>query len=328
MILGDICTRSCRFCAVTSRREGRPVDAGEGERIALAALELGLRYVALTSVDRDDLPDRGASHFAACIAALKARLPGVRTEVLIPDYRAVELAPILAAGPDVAAHNLETVRSLQPVRDARASFDTSLATLRALKVGAGVLRTKSSLMLGLGETQDEVWAAMDELRAVGVDILVLGQYLRPSAAQTPVREYISPEQFDRYAEAARERGFASVVAAPLARTSYHAEAAFEGGAARISLSGTGKPAGCKLIRFEARLEGAIIRELHIRGDFFASPGEAFDRLGSLLAGTPLFDLAASFDRLLEREGIEVAGISGEGLASLVRAAIQSQEPRP
>jgi lipoic acid synthetase len=233
MILGDICTRSCKFCAVTSAREGRVPDAAEGEALAQAAEELGLRYVVLTSVDRDDLPDRGAGHFAACIRAISARLPGIPVEVLIPDYTEGEIAPILEAAPAVIAHNVETVRSLQGVRDSRASFDRSLATLKAVgrgrfppaassPGGASGPAVKSSFILGLGETETELLSAMDELRSAGVDILVMGQYLRPTKRQIPVVEYITPEQFARYAEAARERGFSSVVSAPFARTSYHA----------------------------------------------------------------------------------------------------------
>jgi lipoic acid synthetase len=222
MILGDICTRSCRFCAVNSAREGRPLNHAEGDELAAAVAELALRYVVLTSVDRDDLPDRGAGHFANCVRAIKSRVLGVKVEVLTPDYTEAELVPLAAAAPDVIAHNVETVRSLQGVRDSRASFDKSLATLRAAK-SLGLPLTKSSLLLGLGEKEAEVLAAMDELRAADVDILVLGQYLRPSPRQIALTEYITPEQFNRYGEAARGRGFSSVISAPLARTSYHAQ---------------------------------------------------------------------------------------------------------
>jgi lipoic acid synthetase len=229
MIMGDICTRACRFCAVASRREGQPLDSGEGVAIALAAEELGLRYVVLTSVDRDDLADRGAGHFAACIRAIRERNPAVRVEVLIPDYTEAELLPVLEAAPDVIAHNVETVRSFQWVRDQRASFDKSLATLKAVKAfsaaGRGAPLTKTSLILGFGEQEAEVLAAMDEIRIAGTDILVMGQYLRPTKAQIPVVEYIHPDQFNRDAEEGRKRGFSSVVAAPLARTSYHAREA-------------------------------------------------------------------------------------------------------
>ncbi|MFP3040379.1 lipoyl synthase [Treponema primitia] len=220
MILGDICTRGCRFCAVKTGREGQPPRDAEGAEIAAAVEELGLKYLVLTSVDRDDLPDRGANHFAACIRAVKERLPEVKVEALTPDYTAEEFTPIAAAGLDLAAHNVETVRSLQHIRDSRASFDKSLATLRAAK--ALGLVTKSSILLGLGEKKQEVLETMDELRAAGVDILVLGQYLRPSEKQIPLVEYITPEQFADYGREGRERGFSAVVSAPLARTSYHA----------------------------------------------------------------------------------------------------------
>jgi lipoic acid synthetase len=224
MIMGDICTRSCRFCAVRSAKEGRPLDAEEPSRLARAAVELGLRYVVLTSVDRDDLAGRGAPHFAACVRALREADASIQAEVLIPDYDRAELAPVLEAAPDVLAHNVETVRSLQHVRDRRAGFDKSLATLRAAKRGGGGFAplTKSSLILGMGETRGEVLAAMDELREAEVDILVIGQYLRPSGRQIPVAAYITPEEFERYGAEARSRGFAAVVSAPLARTSYHA----------------------------------------------------------------------------------------------------------
>lgn len=226
MILGDICTRSCRFCAVKSAREGQPLRSGEGEAIAGAALELKLAYLVLTSVDRDDLCDRGAGHFAVCIGAVKSKIPGIKVEALVPDYTEGELAPITAARPDVLAHNVETVRSLQGVRDARAGFDKSLETLKAAKrLGAGL--TKSSLLLGLGEKPEEVFAAMDELRNAGVDILVMGQYLRPSLRQLPVAEYVHPEQFAFYAGEGIKRGFKNVVSSPLARTSFHARQAAE-----------------------------------------------------------------------------------------------------
>ena len=224
MIMGDVCTRACRFCAVATAREGKPLREDEGGALADAAVELGLGYLVLTSVDRDDLAGRGAAHFARCIAAVKNRVQGIRVEALVPDYTREELALFAASPPDVLAHNVETVRSLQKVRDARAGFDKSLETLRAAK-GLGMDRTNTSLLLGLRETEGEVLSAMDEIRAAGVDILVMGQYLRPSAAQIPVAEYIRPERFAFYGEEGRKRGFASVISSPLARTSYHAREA-------------------------------------------------------------------------------------------------------
>ncbi|MDR0554611.1 MAG: lipoyl synthase [Treponema sp.] len=313
MLMGDICTRSCRFCAVRSAREGQPLDMAESEAIAGAAEELGLSYVVLTSVDRDDLVDRGAGHFASCIGALKRRIPGVRVEALIPDYTEQELAPILAAAPDVIACNVETVRSLQWIRDSRASFDKTLDTLRAVKSLAPGKSpaVKTSFMLGLGETEAELLAAMDELRAVGVDILVMGQYLRPSPRQIPVSAYIPPEQFERLAQAARTRGFTSVIAAPLARASYHAQEGY----ARVEA--VGKPAGAKLIRVKADVEGGVIRSIQIRGDFFASPEDAFERVERRLAGVFLTDIAAAFDALLLQEGVDACGISGAALAEIL-----------
>jgi lipoic acid synthetase len=235
MILGDICTRGCRFCAVASAKNGRPLREDEGAEIALAAGELKLDYVVLTSVDRDDLPDRGSGHFASCVGALRERNPRIRVEVLIPDYTAAELEPILEAAPDVIAHNVETVPSLQHIRDSRASFEKSLRTLREAKAGMRARsagrrerqpgRTKSSILLGLGERYGEVLFTMDRLREAELDILVMGQYLRPSKNQIPVAEYITPEGFSRYKEEALSRGFSHVVSSPLARTSYHAKEA-------------------------------------------------------------------------------------------------------
>jgi lipoic acid synthetase len=221
MVLGDVCTRGCRFCAVATAVRGTPPVAGEPRELALAIKELGLRYAVITSVDRDDLPDRGAGHFAACVRAIKDSVPGVAVEVLIPDYRGAEMDAIIASGVDVIAHNVETIRRLQPIRDGRASFDLSLRTLREAKERSSA-RTKSSLLLGLGETEAEVEEAMDELRSVSCDILVMGQYLQPTPKQIPVVEYVEPARFERYALIAREKGFLSVVSSPLARTSYHA----------------------------------------------------------------------------------------------------------
>jgi lipoic acid synthetase len=221
MILGERCTRSCRFCAVSAGPRGDAVRPDEGAAIACAAVELGLTYAVITSPDRDDLPDRGAGQFASCVKTVKQTIPGIGVEVLIPDYTDSELALIAETLPDVAAHNVETVRSLQGIRDPRASFDKSLATLRGAKY-AGVRITKTSLLLGFGEKEAEVLSVMDELREAGADILVLGQYLRPSQKQIPVTEYLPPERFEAYACAGRERGFEAVIASPFARTSYRA----------------------------------------------------------------------------------------------------------
>ena len=232
MILGGVCTRACRFCAVSHAAHGEALNPAEAADLAEAVAELSLAYAVVTSVDRDDLPDRGSAHFAACIAAIKARNPSTRVEVLIPDYGEGEIDALLSAGggngegPEVLAHNVETVARLQGLRDPRASYEKSLHTL-SLAARGGRAVVKSSIMLGLGETETEVLATMDDLRAAGCTSLVLGQYLRPTLAQVEVVEYLRPEAFDAYAVAARARGFVSVVASPLARTSYHARRSFE-----------------------------------------------------------------------------------------------------
>ena len=236
MVLGSVCTRGCRFCAVDHAREGEPLRPEEPLELARAVAELGLAYAVVTSVDRDDLADRGAAHFAACARAIKALRTAatgaaVRVELLVPDYGEAELETVLDAGPDVLAHNIETVERLQGLRDARASWAASLRTLSLAaarsRAQGGTPVVKSSLMLGLGEERDEVLGAMDALRAAGCSSLVLGHYLRPSLRQVDVARYLAPGEFGRFAEDARERGFASVVSAPLARTSYHARDSFE-----------------------------------------------------------------------------------------------------
>ncbi|MCX7656328.1 MAG: lipoyl synthase [Treponemataceae bacterium] len=221
MILGSVCTRSCRFCAVVHGGKGEPIRLDEPEALAEAVTHLQLRYVVLTSVDRDDLPDRGATHYASCITAIKRKNPLVSIEVLIPDYQQEELVDIIAAGPDVIAHNIETVPSLQKVRDPRASYVKSCNTLKAAK-RMGACCTKTSILLGLGEDRQEVLHTMNEMRSIGVDILVLGQYLQPTKQQIPVTRYVTPDEFEEYRRRALEIGFSAVVARPLARTSYQA----------------------------------------------------------------------------------------------------------
>jgi lipoic acid synthetase len=184
-------------------------------------MEMGLSYAVITSVDRDDLHDRGSFHFARCIEAIRESAPDVKIEVLIPDYIGDELKAITASRPDVVAHNVETVRRLQHIRDSRASFDKSLETLRQARE-QGITTTKSSILLGLGETREELQSTYTELRGAGVNILVMGQYLQPSLREIPVVEYIHPDLFASYAGDAREAGFSTVVASPFARTSYHA----------------------------------------------------------------------------------------------------------
>ncbi len=229
MILGGICTRACKFCAVDTGNPRGFLDPEEPVRVAEAIARLGIRYVVLTSVDRDDLPDGGAAHFAATIRAIKEKAPGVLVEALTPDFqgdlKAVET--VLDANPEVYAQNLETVRRLTPkVRDPRAGYEQTLGVLAHAKRVRPHILTKSSLMLGLGEREEEILEAMRDLRQAGVDILTLGQYLRPTPAHLPVERYVPPEDFQRYAAWGYELGFKEVFAGPLVRSSYRADRVF------------------------------------------------------------------------------------------------------
>ncbi len=229
MILGDKCTRGCRFCAVERCVESDFSAIEEPERIKTAAVRLSLSYVVITSVTRDDLFDGGSSVFALTIRELKSIFPKPpRVEVLIPDYIGNMLYEVLDASPDVLAHNIETVERLTPVlRHPKFSFKRSLEVLRQSKEYRKDIYTKSSIMLGLGENDDELKAAMDSLLNVGVDILVLGQYLRPSKTNAMVEDYASIDLFRTYEEKAKSMGFGYVVSHPLARTSHHAKQALE-----------------------------------------------------------------------------------------------------
>ena len=224
MVMGGTCTRGCRFCAVDTSRRPAPLDPDEPANVADAIAEMQLDYVVVTSVNRDDLPDQGAGHFAACIRTIRERSPRTLVEVLIPDFRGREdlLGLVLDAGPDVLAHNVETVPSLQvPGRDPRASWEQSIAILRAAKGRDGQL-TKTSLQVGHGESVEELLTAMRLLREVEVDFLTIGQYLRPSESHLPVRAFVHPEVFADLAEKGREMGFAYVASGPLVRSSYKA----------------------------------------------------------------------------------------------------------
>ncbi len=225
MLMGNICSRGCRFCMVTPGKPGGTLDRLEPQNVALALSEMGLKYVVLTSVDRDDLPDGGAAHFAETIRRVKERIPGLLVEVLIPDFQGDldALRTVAEARPDVIAHNIETTLSLTPkVRDPRASYWQSLSVLRNVKKVSPRTFTKSSIMVGLGETEEEVVAAMTHLRGVVVDFLTVGQYLRPSSRHLPVNEYVTPSQFERYRAIGEELGFRYVASGPLVRSSYRA----------------------------------------------------------------------------------------------------------
>ena len=225
MLLGDACTRGCRFCAVTSGNPHGAVDVWEPMKVARAVADLGLTYVVLTSVDRDDLPDGGASHFAQTVRAIKALNPEILVETLVPDFRGDRdaIRAVVAGGQEVFDHNVETVVRLQAtVRDSRANYEQSLFVLQYAKELRPGLYTKSSIMLGLGETEDEVLQTFLDLREAGVDIVTLGQYLRPSSWHLAVNEYVPPEKFDWYRREAESMGFRYAAAGPLVRSSYRA----------------------------------------------------------------------------------------------------------
>jgi len=225
MLMGDICTRVCRFCAVKTGNPGGVLEDDEPERVADAVSEMGISYVVLTSVCRDDLPDGGAEHFADTVRAIKRKAPEVIVEVLIPDFNASRdaLAKVVEAKPEVIGHNVETVPRLTPlVRDRRASFEKSIHVLKLIKELDPTRYTKSSIMLGLGETQKEVISTLKALREASVDIVTLGQYLRPTLSHIPVREYIHPSVFEYYKQEAEKMGFLHVASGPLVRSSYRA----------------------------------------------------------------------------------------------------------
>jgi len=222
LILGDTCTRDCGFCAV-AKGVPLPPDPGEPARVAAAVVSLGLAYAVVTSVTRDDLSDGGAGAFAAVLGAIRAASPGTRIEALIPDFGGdvAALEKVLAARPEILNHNLETTEPLYPaIRRPRENYRRSLGVLRAAKARGAL--TKSGLMIGLGESEADIFRAFDDLRQVGCDLLTIGQYLQPSAAHAAVARYYTPEEFESFAAAARRSGFREVVSGPLVRSSYEA----------------------------------------------------------------------------------------------------------
>ena len=228
MLMGAVCTRACRFCSVDTGNPRGWLDAEEPANAARTVELMKLRYVVLTSVNRDDLPDGGAGHYAACVRAIRSRNPETAVEALTPDFRGVlrDVETVVDSGLQVFAQNVETVRRLtHPVRDPRAGYEQTLAVLAHAKRHNPAVLTKTSLMLGLGETWDEVLQTLDELRAGGVDLLTLGQYLRPTANHLPVQRFVSPAEFAQLRVQALERGFVECVAGPFVRSSYRAEQA-------------------------------------------------------------------------------------------------------
>ena len=229
MILGNVCTRRCRFCSVETGLPGT-VDADEPRRVAESVVQMGLRHVVVTMVARDDLPDGGAAAMAHTVRAIRSAVHGCRVEVLPSDLAGPDLVvdrasveTLLESGPDIIAHNLETIRRLTPAVRSHSDYDRSLGFLRMVKELSPPAVTKSSLMLGLGEEEDEVFEAMDDLLAIGVDILNLGQYLQPGRTQLRVKRFWEPEEFDRLKRIALDRGFRRCDSGPFVRSSYHAE---------------------------------------------------------------------------------------------------------
>ena len=226
MIAGDRCTRACGFCAVTTAKPFA-LEEDEPQRVAEAVMRMKLKHVVITAVARDDLKDGGAHHFARVITAIQKMDSSIIIEVLVPDFHADDscIQTVLDADPDIYNHNMETVERLTPVVRSRAKYRTSLQVLRRAKElssrGRGIV-TKSGIMLGLGETEPEIFQTMDDLREVGCQVLTMGQYLRPTPNHLPVVEFVTPEQFDLYGEIARKKGFEHVASGPLVRSSYHA----------------------------------------------------------------------------------------------------------
>jgi lipoic acid synthetase len=230
MLMGFVCTRACKFCAVATGNPKGWLDADEPRLAAESVKLMGLKYVVLTSVDRDDLPDGGASHYAACVHKIKDVNPGTAVEALTPDFQGNtdHVRLVLDSGIEVYAQNIETVKRLtHPVRDSRAGYEQTLKVLEYAKKARADVITKTSVMLGLGETEEEILETMDDLRAAKVDIVTFGQYLRPTASHLPVARYVTPEEFKKYREWGLEKGFMEVVAGPLVRSSYRAERALE-----------------------------------------------------------------------------------------------------
>lgn len=222
MIGGAVCTRACKFCNTETGRP-LPLDPEEPRHVAESVRALGLKHAVVTSVDRDDLPDKGSAHWVDTIRQIRELCPGVTVEVLIPDFdgQAKLIAPILEERPEVVAHNMETVRRLTPVVRSRATYDCSLSVLA--QIAEAGLPAKTGLMLGLGETQEEILETMDDLRQVNCSILTLGQYLQPTRRHYPVQEYVHPDRFAELREIALDKGFRHVESGPLVRSSYHAE---------------------------------------------------------------------------------------------------------
>ncbi|KAI1981098.1 hypothetical protein LOZ53_001644 [Ophidiomyces ophidiicola] len=260
MLMGDTCTRGCRFCSVKTSRTPPPLDPHEPENTAEALSRWGLGYVVLTAVDRDDLVDGGARHFAETVMKIKQKAPNILVECLTGDYAGdLEMVKLMAgSGLDVYAHNVETVEALTPqVRDRRASFQQSLRVLGAAKEAKPSLITKTSMMLGLGETEDQMWDALRQLRAANVDVVTFGQYMRPTKRHMPVHEYVRPDVFELWKERALEMGFLYCASGPLVRSSYKAGEAFIENV--LKKRRAAEPTGSEATRVQEVVAGGIAR---------------------------------------------------------------------
>ncbi|WP_019538357.1 lipoyl synthase [Proteiniphilum acetatigenes] len=224
MILGDVCTRACRFCSVKTGSPQGIVDWNEPDRLAESIEKMNLKHCVITSVDRDDLPDLGAGFWATTIKRVKERNPEVTIETLIPDFNGIEelIYKVIEVGPEIISHNMETVRRLTPKVRSRAKYDVSLKTIETV-AKSGKAKPKSGIMVGLGETEEEILETMDDLISVGCQVLTIGQYLQPTRKHLTVKEFVTPEQFRKYKIIGLEKGFKFVESGPLVRSSYHAE---------------------------------------------------------------------------------------------------------
>jgi lipoic acid synthetase len=264
MLLGHTCTRGCRFCAVTTGNPRGAFDPREPEHVARAIARLGLKYVVLTMVDRDDLLDGGAAQVARTVQALRAEVPELLVETLVGDFggRRRDVDVVLDSAPDVFAHNIEVVRRLTPlIRDQRCDYDRSLAVLERAKQAHPERLVKSSIMVGIGETDGEVETTLADLRAAGVDIVTLGQYLRPTPKHAAVDRYVPPELFDEYAVRARSLGFAFVASGPLVRSSYHAAEGFVAARLRPASAGLTGPAAGSDAQPSLLVDGPVPQQL-------------------------------------------------------------------
>ncbi|MBM3229095.1 lipoyl synthase [Candidatus Parvarchaeota archaeon] len=340
LLMGNTCTRRCHFCNCPTAARAESLEADEPANVVLAVRRMGLAHVVLTCVARDDLPDQGASHIAKTINAIKADRPSVTVEALIPDFRGNGqcLSQVLESGVDVLSHNIEVVRQLQKsVRDHRAGYEQSLAVLANAKRLKPQVVTKSALMLGLGETQEQISQAMDDLRGVGVDILTIGQYLRPNTKCLPVKEYVTPEKFGQLEKIGLGKGFKMVVAGPFVRSSYKAAEAFEKSliAQRRAAAGTGGglameiktgksvfKAG-KLLKVFVEYDNHI-RKIKITGDFFLHPEEKIVEIEQGLVGVEANQAAVNQRLSVLLKGIDVFGFDQLQLSQAIAACFEGE----